>query len=228
MPNLQTRASERLFLAAGALVFSLVASPACAEGLRLEPVDQASNDPQFAAWRSKLLDAVRRRDTDFVVSMADDEILLSFGGDYGRQTFREMLSGEDPGQGDSYWVELETVLELGGVFMGDGAFCAPYLSCIDVPGCSECDPYETVYVIGSDVPARARPETSAPVVATLSWDVLPLDYGAESPEGWHPVKLPEGRTVFLSDRHSRMAIDYRARFERTGDGWRVTVFIAGD
>ena len=120
------------------------------------------------------------------------------------------------------------MLELGGVFMDDGAFCTPYLACIDVPGCPDCDPFETVYVIKADAVGRAEPDPDSPVVANLSWDVLQMDYGAQGAEGWYAVKLPVGRTVFLSTRDSRMAVDYRARFEKTAEGWRMTVFIAGD
>ena len=216
-------------LAAGAVIFGLFgALPAAAQGLRLEPVDEASRNAKFAAYRSALLDAVRRQDADYVVARADPEIKLSFGGEYGRESFRQSLTGKEEWQGESYWRELQAVLELGGVFMGDGAFCTPYLACIDVPGCPECDPFETVYVTRADAVARVKPDPGAKVAATLSWDVLQLDYEAAGAEGWYPVKLPDGRTVFLSNRDSRMAVDYRARFEKTTEGWRMTVFIAGD
>jgi hypothetical protein len=216
-------------LAAGAVIFGLSgALPAAAQGLRLEPVDEASRNAKFATWRAALLDAVRRQDADYVVARADPEIKLSFGGDYGRESFRRSLTGKEEWQGESYWRELQIVLELGGVFMGDGAFCTPYLACIDVPGCPECDPFETVYVTRADAVARVKPDANAKVAATLSWDVLQLDYEAGGAEGWYPVKLPDGRTVFLSNRDSRMAVDYRARFEKTTEGWRMTVFIAGD
>ena len=69
---------------------------------------------------------------------------------------------------------------------------------------------------------------AAPVAAKLSWNVLQLDYEVPGAEGWYPVKLPGGRTAYLSSRDSRMAVDYRARFETTAEGWRMTVFIAGD
>lgn len=214
---------------AGAVILGLAGiSPAAAQGLRLEPVNEASRDPKFAAWLTALLDAVRRRDTDYVVAQADAEIKLSFGDDYGRDSFRQALTGDEEGQGESYWRELQTVLEFGGVFMDDGAFCAPYLACIDVPGCPECDPYETVFVTRADAVARTKPNAGARVAATLSWNVLPLDYEAAGAEGWYPVILPDGRTAYLSDLDSRMAVDYRARFEKTARGWRMTVFIAGD
>ena len=216
-------------LTAAAVVVGLAGvSPAGAQGLRLEPVDEAPRNAKFAAYRAALLDAVRRRDAEFVVAQADREIKLSFGGDYGRESFRRALTGKEEWQGESYWRELEAVLALGGVFMGDGAFCTPYLACIDVPGCPDCDPFETVYVTRADALARVKPDANAKVAAKLSWDVLQLDYEATSAEGWYPVMLPDGRTVFLSNEDSRMAVDYRARFEKTAEGWRMMVFIAGD
>ncbi len=216
-------------LVAGAIIFGLAgAMPAAAKSLRLEPVDEASGNSAFATWRAALLEAVRRRDVEFTVAQAGREIKLSFGGDYGRESFRQALTGEEYWQGEGYWRELQTVLELGGVFMNDGAFCTPYLACIDVPGCPDCDPFETVFVIGADVVARAEPDPEAPVVANLSWNVLQMDYEAAGAEGWHAVKLPIGRTVYLSNKDSRTAVDYRARFEKTAEGWRMTVFIAGD
>ena len=220
---------NRALLAAAAVCFGL-AGPGLvlAQDLRLEPVDEASRNPGFAAYRAALLEAVHRRDADYVVSQASQDIKLSFGGDYGRENFRLALTGNDEWQGEPYWRELQTVLELGGVFMEDGAFCTPYLACIDVPGCSRCDPYETVYVIRKDAVARTAPKANASVAAKLSWSVLQLDYEAQGTEGWYPVKLPPGRTVYLSTEDSRMAIDYRARIEKTAEGWRITVFIAGD
>lgn len=216
-------------IAAGTVVFGLAgALPAAAQGLRLEPVNDASRNPEFSAWLASLLEAVRRRDTDYVLARADARIKLSFGDDYGRDSFRQALTGEEVGQGEVYWRELQAVLELGGVFMDDGAFCAPYLACIDVPGCPECDPYETVFVIKPEAVARTKPDAGAKVAATLSWNVLQLDYEAAGAEGWYPVKLPDGRTAYLSNQDSRMPVDYRARFEKTAKGWRMTVFIAGD
>lgn len=215
-------------LAAGVVLFGLVESaPLVAQELRLKAVDQTSQNPKFSAFHKGLLDAVRRRDADYVADRASADIKLSFGDDYGRDTFREWLAGTE-GQGEQYWRELQAVLELGGVFMEDGAFCTPYLACMDVPGCPECDPYETVFVTKAKAVARSQPDETAEVAAKLSWNVLQLDYEADGVEGWYPVKLPDGRTAFVSYDDARMALDYRARFEQTAEGWRMTVFIAGD
>jgi len=229
LPILRSIARKWPFLAAGIMVLGLAGvAPAASQDLRLKAVDQLSRNPEFAKFHAGLLDAVRRRDVEYVVSRADSEIKLSFGDDLGRDTFRAWLTGADEGQGEIYWRELQTVLEFGGVFMDDGAFCTPYLACMDIPGCPDCDPYETVFVTKKEVVARTKPDAAASVAAWLSWNVLLLDHEQESPAGWYPVKLPDGKTGYLAYDDARMPIDYRARFEKTAEGWRMMVFIAGD
>lgn len=226
MSNL-TAATLRV-LAGGLVVLVLCAAPVTAETLTLKPIDQAGRDPAFAAFRTQLLRAIERRDVDYVVAQASPGIKLSFGGQAGREMFRDALTGSQDWQGEAYWKELQAVIELGGVFLGDGSFCTPYLACVEVPGCPECDPYETVFVTRADAVARGMPDPGATVVARLSYDVLKLDAGSFSGQDWYPVLLPPGRVAYVSHADARMAVDYRARFEKTAEGWRMTVFIAGD
>jgi len=213
---------------AGVVAVALDPEPAAAQGLKMEPVDQASQDRSFAEYRDALLRAVRARDASVVVELASPDIMLSFGGEVGRESLRRNFEGFENWQGEVYWYELQRVLELGGVFLDDGAFCSPYLACLDLPGCPDCDPFETVFVTGSDVAARTAPDSGARIVARLSYAVLRLDAEAYSGEDWYPVHLPSGGRAFVSHTDARMAIDYRARFEKLGGRWFMTVFIAGD
>lgn len=207
---------------------ALLAAPAVAQELKLKPVDQAGQDPAFAEFRGALLQAVRRRDADFVVARASPEIKLSFGGDFGQERFRQMLTGTQEWEGEAYWSELQRALELGGVFLDRNSFCTPYVSCLDVPGCPDCDPYETIFTLSDKAVARAAPDPDSRVIAELSYDVLRIDPEVETGSDWTPVILPGGRRGYVYGPEFRMSIDYRALFERTADGWRLTVFIAGD
>ncbi|UCH73396.1 MAG: SH3 domain-containing protein [Rhodospirillales bacterium] len=230
MLRLTTETARDLVLAAMASAAVLVLHPqgASAQGVKLAPVDEAARDPSLIAYRKTLLQAVRARNSDAVAELASPDVMLSFGGDAGRESLRRNLEGFENWQGEAYWSELQRVLELGGVFLDDGAFCTPYLACLDVPGCPECDPYETVFVTGENVAARAEPDLESRIVAQLSYDVLPLDVEAYSGEDWYPVRLATRRRAFVSEADARMAIDYRARFEKIGGRWHMTVFIAGD
>ncbi len=214
-------------LIAGLLLLAL-ASPALAQGLKLQPVDEAAKNPAFAKYRAALIEAVRRRDLDYVVARAAPEIMLSFGPISGRDAFRASFSGTQEWEGEVYWMELRRALELGGVFLGDGSFCTPYISCLEVPGCPDCDPFETVFVVSGDAVAHAAADADSEIIARLSWDVLQVDSDKGSEGDFIPVRLPDGRSAFVTGPDFRFSIDYRARFEKTGEGWRMTVFIAGD
>jgi len=212
----------------GAVIVVVSPEFGLAQSMKMEPIDQASRDPSFVTYRNELLRAVVAHDSEAVVNLASADIMLSFGGDTGRETMRRNLEGFENWQGEAYWRELQRVLELGGVFFEDGAFCSPYLACVDPPGCPDCDPFEFVIVTGVDVAARDAPDPDARVVARLTYDVVRTDSDAYAGEDWYPVLLPTGRRAFLSHMDARMAIDYRARFEKIDGRWRMTVFIAGD
>jgi hypothetical protein len=77
------------------------AAPAV-NGPKLPPVDEGERDPEFAAYRRQLLDAVRRRDTEAVVALSDPNIRTDFGGGGGSDDFRQTLSR------DGVWQDLET------------------------------------------------------------------------------------------------------------------------
>jgi len=221
--------ATQVFRLVGPALFAAVFTvPVLAEEMKLKPVDEAVGNPAFARFRAALLDAVRKRDLDYVMSQVDTDIKLSFGGDYGRDTFRDLLTGTESWQGEAYWAELQRVLELGGVFMDANSFCAPYVACLDVPGCPDCDPYETMFTVSKDAVARAAPDAAARVAARLSYDVLRIDIDAEHEGEWTPVILPDGSRGYVSGPDFRMSIDYRALFEKIDGTWRMTVFIAGD
>ena len=203
----------------------LVSAPVPAEELKLTPVDEAAEDPSFLAFRDDLLAAIRLRDIEAVVAVASEDIKLSFGGSYGRETFREWLVENDMGLGISYWTELERAVALGGVFEGPESFCTPYTFCLDIPGCDTCDPYETLIAVSDRAAVYAAPDRGSEVVASLSYSVVrALDHG----HPWQRIALPGGGTGYVTAPEFRSPIDYRARFEKRGGRWLMTLFIAGD
>jgi hypothetical protein len=203
----------------------LLTALAAAEELKLYPVDEAAKDSEFLAFRDDLLAAIRRRDLEAVVAVARENIKLSFGGSYGRETFRDWLVADDPGLGSSYWAELERAIALGGVFEGPESFCTPYTFCLEIPGCDPCDPYETLIATSDRAPVYAAADRSAKVVAELSYSVVrALDHN----HPWQRIALPGGGTGYVTAPEFRSPIDYRARFERRDGRWLMTLFIAGD
>ncbi|MEZ5666650.1 MAG: hypothetical protein R3F55_04290 [Alphaproteobacteria bacterium] len=233
--------------AASWLVLGVVAAtaalPAAAEPFRAMPVDEASEVPELATLRDALLAAVRARDVEAVVALADPHIVLSFGGDGGRETLRAWLEGDDetPWLGPEYWRQLQTALELGGSFWHDEAgalrdFCAPYTFYADYP--VEWDVFEVIVVIGDAVPMHAGPDAASAVVATLDHDVTRIvDNGSgfdpENPLApyWVRVQTADGaHEGWLLSDDFRSPVDYRACFhmDEASGAWTWDAFVAGD
>lgn len=194
------------------------AAPPAVAGQKLQPVDEAPRDPSLVAYRDQLLEAVRRRAADAVVSAADPNVRTSFGDGGGSKALREMLA--QPGM----WDELEQVLTHGGTFLAgsdDSAFWAPY---VYSAWPESYDAFEWLAVTAKDVPLLESPDGRA--IATLSYDLVKRDGQPEG--GWQKVKTADDRTGFVETKFVRSPVGYRAGFNKTGTTWRMTAIVAGD
>lgn len=205
-------------------------SAAQAQVGKLLPSDEAVQDAELFAFRARLQAAVARHDTAAVLEVVDPDIKNTFGGDDGVAAFRRLWklgSGDD----SRLWDELGLVLALGGSFQAPpqgkrDTFVAPY---IFSRWPEEIDAFQHVAVLGTDVRVRAEPDLSSRVLATLSFDIVPLADGAVPGRGeWTAVKLRDGRTGHIASRYIRSPIAHRAFLTRKGGQWRLSLFVAGD
>ena len=198
----------------------------------LKPVDEAPLDPEFLAFRTRLQAAVSKHDAAALMDVVHPEIKNGFGGDDGINAFKEMWRPEDPKS--ELWMQLGTVLDLGGSFDGPARparpseFTAPYTFSKWPSG---VDSFDFVAVTAAEVRLRAEPSSDAPVVATVSYALLQLDTDFDStrivPDEWTTVKF-NGKKGYVASRFVRSPIDYRARFSRLNGSWKLTFFLAGD
>jgi hypothetical protein len=195
---------------------------------KLYPVDEASKDPSFFIFRAKLLEAVQRRDSAFVIASLSPAIRTSFGGNGGVAEFRQEWK---PERADSkLWSTLTTVLSLGGSFRDKHSFVAPY-TFSNFP--EQFDAFEYGAVIGENVRVRQKGTPDSPVIATLSFDIVkvsdwPQKPAAGSKEIWTPVVLAGGSTGYVAGTFIRSPIDYRAIFEKKDGKWMMMLLVAGD
>lgn len=189
-------------------------------GPTLAFVDEAASDPSFVAYRDRLLAAVRASDAKSVVALADPKVRTSFGDDGGRASLEKLLAR--PGMFD----ELERLLTLGGSFQGESrlSFWAPYVYST-YP--DKHDPFTTVAILGDSVPLRASADSSAPVLATLSHNIVERVSSATGDQAWTEVKTGQ-HAGFVESKFVRSPIDYRAGFNKTAAGWQMTALVAGD
>ncbi|MCP3970982.1 MAG: hypothetical protein GY717_11835 [Rhodobacteraceae bacterium] len=227
----------RMIIAAlGAIVLAI--SPAMgAERLHVPPVDEGANNAGFAEYRARFLQAVVARDIDAMLTLTDQKVNLSFGGETGHDDFRAMLTvnpttlSEEhrdmaPRMRESYWAALETVLRLGGQFQDDGTvFVAPYTFVAEIP--EDLDAFETYFVTSRSASLLDRPIRFGKSLTRLYYDVVQAQEGGEGTP-FMQVRLGDGTTGYVQRDHVRSVVDYRARFENEGGHWRMVTFIAGD
>lgn len=191
------------------------------------PVDEGVSDGTFSSFRAEMLSAVRRKDSAALMAMVDPEIRTSFGDGGGLAEFRSQWKPESPNS--QLWTELESLLTLGGKFLGEGesrSFWAPYVYS------AWPDPYDSfmhVAAVKADVPIHARADGASEVKARVSWEILEVgEPSTDAPEGWTKVTRNGGIIGWVRSGDVRSPIGYRAGFSRKGDRWRMDALVAGD
>ena len=197
----------------------------------LKPVDEASEDASFLAFRNKLIAAVGKKDSRYILSMVDPKIKNGFGGRDGIANFRRdwKLDRHD----SEFWPKFDWVIRNGGAFTGEGArkrssFAAPYVYS-NWP--EDLDAFDYFAIVGTDVNLRKAPGTDSEIIGKLSHNIVKIesDLGADgrAPE-WRRVSTLGGQAGYVHRDFVRSSVDYRAGFEKKRGRWVMTFFLAGD
>jgi hypothetical protein len=192
---------------------------------KLYPIDESHLDPSFAEFKTRLLEAVERRDLDFLLSIVHPKIYLGY--ERGSpETLKRVWEARD-------WQELRHMLSLGAVRSSYG-FCAPYVS-TKFP--DELDALKSVVITDSDVPVRAEPNSTAPIIDRLSYDIvshLSRGRGAswDTIEGeeyqWWRIETPSGEAGYVWGKYARRPIDMWVCFDKSDGHWLMTSWASGD
>lgn len=192
---------------------------------KVYPVDESGKDRSFASFRTRLIDALKRRDRDYLMKIVHPKVKNNFGGDGGRAEFVAQWHPEN--RKSEVWDVLLTALKLGGTFEGKGdnkQFCAPYVF-TRLP--KNLDPFEYQVIIAKNVPVRAEPSASAQVKQTLSFDVVQVAPPHSEDEEWVKVILKSGEG-YVHRSQIRSAVGYRVCFQRVRGKWMLMFLVAGD
>jgi hypothetical protein len=198
--------------------------------------DDAVGDPDLHVWRTRFLEALTQRDTAALFAALNPRILNSFGGDGGIQEFKTQWQLTTAPERSEVWELLIGLLRQGGRFVQGGIFAAPFYTLAPVtPRLSpELDGFETLVVIGEDVPVRATPSLDGPVLATLTQAVVQIDRQRDAVRDtagriWAPVVLIHAQAPgWIEQSMVRSPIGYRLGIGRSGDAWEIRSLVAGD
>lgn len=204
------------------------------KGKKVIPIDQAEVNSDFFTFRQELQKALENKDLDFLLSHLDDNIKLTFGGRYGKQDFIKLWNLSENPENSDVWQTLLEVIKLGGKFADNQrtSFIAPYTFLAEEIE----DPFEDMIIIGENITVRKTPSLQGKILGFLSYDVVKVVYGANSPSEtingethpWIKIKTTEGVTGYVYGKYIRSPIDYRVDFVKTGNTWKMVFFIAGD
>jgi hypothetical protein len=190
---------------------------------KLRPTPVADIDAGFGFFLVDLRQAVAIRDIAGVLSHSVNTQIVGFEGTEGLVSLEEALRSE---VGEALWSQLQKVLALPVARTADGAYCAPWITCLAMPEeAGLVEPFETVFVTGERVPVYEAPGGAGEPLMILSFDALRLT-GAPSEGDWLEVALPADRTGFIARDRVALLFGTRADFDYLDTGrWAMTSLV---
>lgn len=209
------------------LALALIAAPAAAQRFSLAVDDQAAQDPTLSDFRAQLLQDIRNRDTEAVIAAACPDIYLSHGGNGGPEELRANLTASGTGPDvEPYWTALEQTVAAPGYFDEEGEFWMPVQWQIRLP--AKVDPFIAYFVNGTRVSLRDGPGREAPVLNSISHEVVLIP--AYDPQAeYQKVVLTDGTAGYMHRDYLWSMVGYRAALTRSAMGrWQLCTFVTGD
>ena len=190
-------------------------------------------------FRKRLMEAARKHDLHYVLSVLTPDIVSSFGDDEGIEGFKrhwELNSGHT-----RLWGTLLDVLSMGGTLYvtpdaaavwAEAEFWAPY---VYSHWPNEFDSYDYGAITRENVKVRSRPSRHARVLTTLSYDIVKMSPDTVADEddksqsaAWVRIVTPDGQDGYVGSSSVRSPIDYRVGLVKRKGKWLIKTFVAGD
>ena len=212
------------------LVMAALGGPlmhAHAQELRITPVDEGAGDVTWRRFKARLVAAIEKRDTRFLLSILEPDVRNQTDGGRGVAEFRRQWELDAPDT--PLWRELGSTLQLGAAFVKREKgveLCAPYLLGKWPP---DVDPFDHGAIVARETMVQAEPSTAAPVLGTLSYHVARVvdwevaDKAADAKQKWVRIQFREGEG-YVPEEHVRSPIEQVACFVKTPAGWKMSAF----
>ena len=203
---------------------------------KFEPIDQASLNPHFLAFRDSLIQALEEANTQFLLDHIGNKVSMSFDVEQDKEEFIANWNLDDTTATSSIWNVLLETIHTGGLFSSTefNFFICPYTFLLDVE-----DPYMQKAIVGTEVRIRDRPGLGGTVLGSLNYEIvetLPINpdepvveesIGGET-HSWEKVKTSRGIIGYVYGKFLKSPLDFRAFFTFQQDKWMLTTFVAGD
>ena len=205
------------------------------------------NKSSFSQFRVRLLDAISRRDANFIRALVTSETEWNYGGTLNLDSYNI----DD--KNSKFWAYMDKALSLGCATDNQAKVAnkepgSDVWVCPDVAKALESIRPDKpnvgqLAILGQNVNVRAEPGAGAKIVGVVSYDFVAFDGNTFNslPErmqkavkekvidGWTPVKLRNGKKGWVLNRYVYDSeTDYRVSFVRTRGQWRLRYFLPGN
>lgn len=206
----------------------------CAEFAALMLPDPPAPSREAADLENTLRRIARDRNLHDFVTLMSDDVLVSFGGDGGKQEFYSSLDLGHEINGEAlFWKTLDRLLATGG--WNENASPQSMTWPWFFPAWPDDDDGYDAFIAGPDVALRAGPDDTAPVLARLGFGALRFaapDADAETVDwhafGWLPVAAPGHCLGYVRAVDATPLLGTRMVASETEDGWKIEAYVAGD
>jgi len=152
----------------------------------------------------------------------------------GQERLRSLFEEVREEDSTRMWQELRDMLSLG-VRHSDPDFCAPY-AYITFP--RELSYIDHLVITGSNVPIRAEPNATAPIIDHLSYDIVTYLWrgrgavvwdtiGGER-DHWLRIRTPSGETGYVWGKEAWRPVDSHVCFHKTDGQWMMRSWTSPD
>ena len=170
-----------------------------------------------------------------LLGIVDRNITNGLEAPRGAAEFRKLweLDGKD----DRVLRNLSSALNLGSAWhtpdkknKNARILCAPYVP-IKWP-LNDYDPYQNGVIIARDTLMKSQPSQGAETVGRLNYDIVNVrdwevaDRDAQVMQRWVKIRR-DGKEGYVPEEHIRSAIEHRACFGKTTQGWRLMEYVLG-
>ncbi len=202
-------------------------------------VDQIAEEESLAALRSEWQRIVDEKNVEALLDLFAGDAHLSFGqqGPMDRETKRKFLGLIEMPENSPVWDEFDKLFALGGVVdKAKQRITIPWMHAYELPEHDwtrriakeeNRDLTFELFVTLQATPLYESVDKEGAILRMLKpYETVLMVFDKE--DGCESYRTHDGLKGCVNPAHVRALIDYRARFEKQGDDWKITYFVAGD
>jgi hypothetical protein len=198
-------------------------------GPKLPFADESAEDASLVTFLNGLRATVDKKDAEALRRVLSPNIQNSFGGDGGTEEFERIWKPDQ--EASPLWPLLEGLLKMGGGWLrANGSERLYYVPYVFAKYSEKLgDPFESLVILGGDVPLRALPADNARLVRKLSYDVVSIAKGPKpDSRDWQYVRLADRTGGYVSTEFVYSPVGFRAGFAKVDGQWQMVTMVSGD